>query len=58
MKHNHHWLGAANSEVVKQPTASELAVSVKNSYDAMLERRRAAGKSTANLEMRGWRRKK
>lgn len=58
MKHNHHWLGAANSDVVKQPTASAIARSVKGSYDAMLERRRAAGKSVDNLEMRGWRRKK
>lgn len=58
MKHNNHWLGAANSDVVKQPTATELAASVKSSYAAMIERRRAAGKSTDNLEMRGWRRKK
>lgn len=58
MKHNHHWLGAANSDVVKQPTSAALARSVKDGYDAMLERRRAAGKSVDNLEMRGWRRKK
>lgn len=58
MKHNHHWIGAANSDVVKQPTASAIARSVKDGYAAMLAHRRAAGKPIDNLETRGWRRKK